>query len=115
MNATRVYTNIDIPAIIEIREMGCKRFFRRAVLETSDFLKDDCLKINCIVGVVVSTIDCSRLPSIEVPEFDPILVCYWTTRMVRILYLMCRERNFMLIGLSRRLGHLHCEPSSSMI
>ncbi|KAI3988502.1 hypothetical protein MKX01_026316 [Papaver californicum] len=49
---------------------GYKRFFRRAMLETSDFLKDDCLKINCTVGVVVSTVDCSRLPSIEVPESD---------------------------------------------
>ncbi|XP_065866683.1 BTB/POZ and MATH domain-containing protein 4 [Euphorbia lathyris] len=49
---------------------GYKRFFRRAMLETSDFLKDDCLKINCTVGVVVSAIDCSRLHSIHVPESD---------------------------------------------
>ncbi|PIN06132.1 Speckle-type POZ protein SPOP [Handroanthus impetiginosus] len=49
---------------------GYKRFFRRAMLETSDYLKDDCLKINCTVGVVVSTIDCSRLPSIQVPDSD---------------------------------------------
>ncbi|MCL7026437.1 hypothetical protein MKW94_025719 [Papaver nudicaule] len=49
---------------------GYKRFFRRAMLETSDFLKDDCLKINCTVGVVVSTVDCSRLHSIAVPESD---------------------------------------------
>ncbi|EOY33157.1 BTB/POZ and MATH domain-containing protein 4 isoform 3 [Theobroma cacao] len=47
---------------------GYKRFFRRALLETSDYLKDDCLKINCTVGVVVSAIDCSRLHSIQVPE-----------------------------------------------
>lgn len=40
------------------------------MLETSDFLKDDCLKINCTVGVVVSAIDCSRLHSIQVPESD---------------------------------------------
>ncbi|KAK8628232.1 hypothetical protein V6N13_063942 [Hibiscus sabdariffa] len=44
---------------------GYKRFFRRAMLETSDFLKDDCLKINCTVGVVVSEIDCPRLHSIQ--------------------------------------------------
>ncbi|EEF28528.1 Speckle-type POZ protein, putative [Ricinus communis] len=44
---------------------GYKRFFRRALLETSDFLKDDCLKINCTVGVVVSAIDCPRLHSIQ--------------------------------------------------
>ncbi|KAA8544414.1 hypothetical protein F0562_022426 [Nyssa sinensis] len=49
---------------------GYKRFFRRAMLETSDYLKDDCLKINCAVGVVVSAIDCSRLHSIQVPESD---------------------------------------------
>ncbi|GAY55554.1 hypothetical protein CUMW_165060 [Citrus unshiu] len=50
--------------------MGYKRFFRRAMLETSDYLKDDCLKINCTVGVVVSAIDCSRFHSIQVPESD---------------------------------------------
>ncbi|KAL2238510.1 UNVERIFIED_CONTAM: BTB/POZ and MATH domain-containing protein 4, partial [Sesamum indicum] len=49
---------------------GYKRFFRRAMLETSDYLKDDCLKINCTVGVVVSAIDCSRLHSIQVPDSD---------------------------------------------
>ncbi|XP_057501520.1 BTB/POZ and MATH domain-containing protein 4-like [Actinidia eriantha] len=49
---------------------GYKRFFRRAMLETSDFLKDDCLKINCTVGVVVSAIDCSRLSLIQVPDSD---------------------------------------------
>ncbi|KAG7033648.1 BTB/POZ and MATH domain-containing protein 4, partial [Cucurbita argyrosperma subsp. argyrosperma] len=50
--------------------MGYKRFFRRTSLETSVFLKDDCLKINCTVGVVVSGIDSSRLHSIHVPESD---------------------------------------------
>ncbi|CAK7341537.1 unnamed protein product [Dovyalis caffra] len=49
---------------------GYKRFFRRAMLESSDFLKDDCLKIHCTVGVVVSAIDYSRLHSIKVPESD---------------------------------------------
>ncbi|KAH7561355.1 hypothetical protein JRO89_XS10G0215400 [Xanthoceras sorbifolium] len=49
---------------------GYKRFYRRALLETSDYLKDDCLKINCTVGVVVSAIDCSRLHPIQVPESD---------------------------------------------
>ncbi|KAI8525906.1 hypothetical protein RHMOL_Rhmol13G0266900 [Rhododendron molle] len=49
---------------------GYKRFFRRQLLETSDYLKDDCLKINCTVGVVVSAIDCSRLHSIQVPDSD---------------------------------------------
>lgn len=49
---------------------GYKRFFRRAMLETSDFLKNDCLKINCTVGVVVSATDCPRLHPIHVPESD---------------------------------------------
>ncbi|KAJ7964842.1 BTB/POZ and MATH domain-containing protein [Quillaja saponaria] len=49
---------------------GYKRFFRRTLLETSDYLRDDCLKINCTVGVVVSAIDCPRLHSIKVPESD---------------------------------------------
>eukprot|EP00262_Sarcandra_glabra_P003803 TRINITY_DN1460_c0_g1_i1.p1 TRINITY_DN1460_c0_g1~~TRINITY_DN1460_c0_g1_i1.p1 ORF type:complete len:403 (-),score=55.34 TRINITY_DN1460_c0_g1_i1:607-1815(-) len=49
---------------------GYKRFFRRASLEQSDFLKDDCLKINCTVGVVVSAMDFSRSHTIQVPESD---------------------------------------------
>ncbi|ONK68877.1 uncharacterized protein A4U43_C05F16970 [Asparagus officinalis] len=49
---------------------GYKRFFRRAALETSDYLKDDCLKINCTVGVVVSVMDCPRLHAIQVPDSD---------------------------------------------
>ena len=40
------------------------------MLESSDYLKADCLKINCTVGVVVSAIDCSRLHSIQVPDSD---------------------------------------------
>lgn len=49
---------------------GYKRFFRRTLLESSDYLKDDCLKINCTVGVVVSAIDCPQLYRIRVPESD---------------------------------------------
>nr|XP_004251235.1 BTB/POZ and MATH domain-containing protein 4 isoform X1 [Solanum lycopersicum] len=49
---------------------GYKRFFRRALLETSEYLKDDCLKINCTVGVVRSTIECSSLHTIQVPDSD---------------------------------------------
>ncbi|KAL8265509.1 hypothetical protein R6Q59_023639 [Mikania micrantha] len=55
----------------ECTGVGYKRFYRRALLETSDYLKDDCLKINCTVGVVVSAVDCPRLQhSIRVPESD---------------------------------------------
>ncbi|XP_004228476.1 BTB/POZ and MATH domain-containing protein 4-like [Solanum lycopersicum] len=49
---------------------GYKRFFRRALLENSDYLKDDCLKINCTVGVVRSTIDIASLQPIQVPGSD---------------------------------------------
>ncbi|XP_074289755.1 BTB/POZ and MATH domain-containing protein 4 [Silene latifolia] len=49
---------------------GYKRFFKRNVLETSSFLKDDCLKINCTVGVVVSSVDCPRMHPVRVPESD---------------------------------------------
>lgn len=40
------------------------------MLENSDYLKDDCLKINCTVGVVVSAIDCSGPRPIQVPDSD---------------------------------------------
>ncbi|KAL2951490.1 hypothetical protein AAZX31_19G053500 [Glycine max] len=36
---------------------GYTRFFKRRHLETSNFLKDDCLKINCTIAVLVSSID----------------------------------------------------------
>ncbi|XP_010493218.1 PREDICTED: BTB/POZ and MATH domain-containing protein 5 [Camelina sativa] len=49
---------------------GYKRFFRRSLLETSDFLKDDCLIINCTVGVVVSEIHCPQLHSVQVPDSE---------------------------------------------
>ncbi|XP_074574574.1 BTB/POZ and MATH domain-containing protein 4-like isoform X2 [Curcuma longa] len=42
----------------------------RTALETSDYLKDDCLKINCTVGVVVSVVNAPRLHSIHVPDSD---------------------------------------------
>ncbi|KAJ1433035.1 TRAF-like [Sesbania bispinosa] len=37
-----------------LSERGYKRFFKRTALETSDYLKDDCLSVNCSVGVVRS-------------------------------------------------------------
>ncbi|EOA26232.1 hypothetical protein CARUB_v100174341mg, partial [Capsella rubella] len=49
---------------------GYKRFFRRSLLETSDYLKDDCLIINCTIGVVSSEIHCPRLHSIHVPDSE---------------------------------------------
>ncbi|CAN8244247.1 unnamed protein product [Cochlearia groenlandica] len=49
---------------------GYKRFYRRSLLETSDYLKDDCLIINCTVGVVVSETQCPQLRSVRVPDSE---------------------------------------------
>ncbi|KAG9457435.1 hypothetical protein H6P81_001943 [Aristolochia fimbriata] len=49
---------------------GYKRFFKRTSLETSDFLKDDCLVIQCIVGVVQSHTEGPKTYSIAVPPSD---------------------------------------------
>ncbi|KAF8087877.1 hypothetical protein N665_0564s0012 [Sinapis alba] len=48
---------------------GYKRFIRRTQLEASDFLKDDCLIINCTVGVVVSEVR-PQLHSVRVPDTE---------------------------------------------
>ncbi|KAJ3683849.1 hypothetical protein LUZ60_014076 [Juncus effusus] len=46
---------------------GYKRFFKRTALETSDYLKDDCLLVNCTVGVVRSHTEGPRIYEIPVP------------------------------------------------
>ncbi|EXB39327.1 BTB/POZ and MATH domain-containing protein 2 [Morus notabilis] len=46
---------------------GYKRFFKRTALETSDYLKDDCLSVNCIVGVVKSRTEGPKTYSIAIP------------------------------------------------
>ncbi|KAF5744190.1 BTB/POZ and MATH domain-containing protein 2-like [Tripterygium wilfordii] len=46
---------------------GYKRFFKRSVLETSDFLRDDCLQIQCSVGVVKSCTEGPKIYSIPMP------------------------------------------------
>lgn len=46
---------------------GYKRFFRRTALETSDYLKDDCLLVHCSVGVVRSHTEGPKVYSISVP------------------------------------------------
>ncbi|CAJ1919755.1 unnamed protein product [Sphenostylis stenocarpa] len=59
-----------------IKTRGCiwgyKRFIKRKDLEASTSLKDDCLKIDCTVGVLVvsSSSDSSMLNAIHVPESD---------------------------------------------
>ncbi|KAJ0453767.1 putative chromatin remodeling & transcription regulator BTB-POZ-MATH family [Helianthus annuus] len=49
---------------------GYKRFFKRSTLETSDYLKDDCLQIHCCVGVVGSRMEGPKTYSIHVPPSD---------------------------------------------
>ncbi|KAL2564475.1 hypothetical protein AAZV13_19G047900 [Glycine max] len=61
------YEVMEVP---QTRNWGYTRFFKRRHLETSNFLKDDCLKINCTIVVLVSSIDSSQLNTIQVPESD---------------------------------------------
>ncbi|KAL5567587.1 hypothetical protein UlMin_024162 [Ulmus minor] len=49
---------------------GYKRFYRRSALETSDFLKDDCLVMNCTVGVVRTRLQGPKQLTIPVPPSD---------------------------------------------
>ncbi|KAL8100845.1 hypothetical protein AgCh_032912 [Apium graveolens] len=49
---------------------GYKRFFKRTTLETSDYLKDDCLQVHCCVGVVKSHTEGPKVYSIPVPVSD---------------------------------------------
>ncbi|KAK3193885.1 hypothetical protein Dsin_025195 [Dipteronia sinensis] len=46
---------------------GYKRFFKRTLLEQSDYLKDDCLSVHCCVGVVKSHTEGPKIISIAVP------------------------------------------------
>ncbi|KAG5063166.1 hypothetical protein JHK85_004349 [Glycine max] len=46
---------------------GYKRFFKRTALETSDYLKDDCLSVNCSVGVVKSHTEGPKIYKIPIP------------------------------------------------
>ena len=54
--------------------LSCVRGFRQPYkwrhLEVSNFLKDDNLKFNFTVVVLVSSIDSSKLNTIQVPESD---------------------------------------------
>lgn len=48
---------------------GYKRFFRRTLLETSEYLKDDCLVMHCTVGVVKTRFEGSK-QGVIVPQSD---------------------------------------------
>ncbi|CAI0411195.1 unnamed protein product [Linum tenue] len=47
---------------------GYKRFFRRTSLETSDYIKNDCLIMNCTVGVVRTRLEGPKQYSVIVPQ-----------------------------------------------
>lgn len=47
---------------------GYKRFFKRTALEASDYLKDDCLSVHCIVGVVTSHTEGPKIYNIPLPH-----------------------------------------------
>ncbi|WZZ63026.1 BTB/POZ and MATH domain-containing protein 2-like isoform X2 [Brassica napus] len=49
---------------------GYKRFFKRTLLESSDYLKDNCLLVRCCVGVVKSSTEGPRSYNIPVPVSD---------------------------------------------
>ncbi|GAB2220132.1 hypothetical protein Droror1_Dr00007775 [Drosera rotundifolia] len=49
---------------------GYKRFFKRSLLEGSDYLKDDCLLIECKVGVVQTQTEGPKLYTIPLPSSD---------------------------------------------
>ncbi|KAJ4906767.1 BTB/POZ and MATH domain-containing protein 3 [Raphanus sativus] len=49
---------------------GYKRFLRRTVLEASDYLKDDCLVINCTVGVVRARLEGPKQFGVVPPPSD---------------------------------------------
>ncbi|CAA6675057.1 unnamed protein product [Spirodela intermedia] len=49
---------------------GYKRFFRRSALETSDYIKDDCLAMRCTVGVVRTRMEAPWQFSVPVPPSD---------------------------------------------
>ncbi|ESW35459.1 hypothetical protein PHAVU_001G236400 [Phaseolus vulgaris] len=48
---------------------GYKRFFRRNLLESSEYLKDDCLVMHCTVGVVKTRFEGSK-QGVTVPQSD---------------------------------------------
>ncbi|XP_012088619.1 BTB/POZ and MATH domain-containing protein 3 isoform X2 [Jatropha curcas] len=49
---------------------GYKRFFRRTTLENSDYIKDDCLLMNCTVGVVRTRLVGPKQCFITIPPSD---------------------------------------------
>lgn len=59
-----------LKVICNLHFRGYKRFFRRAALETSDYLKNDCLVMNCTVGVVRTRLEGPKQFTIPLPPSD---------------------------------------------
>ncbi|KAJ0110783.1 hypothetical protein Patl1_01170 [Pistacia atlantica] len=55
---------------------GYKRFFKRVLLEQSDYLKDDCLSVHCSVGVVKSHTEGPKIYSIAVPPSNIVFAAH---------------------------------------
>ncbi|KAF3564732.1 hypothetical protein DY000_02018294 [Brassica cretica] len=89
-----------------IYNLGYKRFYRRTLLETSDFLKDDCLIINCKVGVVVSEVQCpptftlySRVPVSELGSHFGVLLDSMEGSDIMSVFMLCSFQTFDLLKL----------------
>lgn len=69
----RISSCFRAPYVISTHQYrGFPCFIDREVLEKSSYLKDDCLKIKCTIGVVMSCEPEIMSPSIAVPECDDI-------------------------------------------
>ncbi|XP_029127835.1 BTB/POZ and MATH domain-containing protein 4 [Cajanus cajan] len=61
---------IDGPQIFHFGSFwGIRHFIAKDKLEKSTFLKDDCLKINCVVGVPVTSVEVPK-PLVNIPKSD---------------------------------------------
>ncbi|GFP97865.1 BTB/POZ and math domain-containing protein 2 [Phtheirospermum japonicum] len=60
----------SVGVFVSYLHRGYKRFLKRTALETSDYLKDDCLQVHCCVGVVKSHTEGPKIYSISLPPSD---------------------------------------------
>ncbi|KAI3454313.1 hypothetical protein Pfo_010976 [Paulownia fortunei] len=70
---TSLFGHVTGPALIATHQyVGFPCFIERDFLEKSSYLKDDCLKIECTVGVVLPSETEVMTPSIVVPQCDDV-------------------------------------------
>ncbi|THG19092.1 hypothetical protein TEA_027658 [Camellia sinensis var. sinensis] len=65
-----LFKNASIFHFSFLWQVGYKRFYKRTALETSDYLKDDCLLIQCTVGVIKSQTEGPKIYTISLPASD---------------------------------------------